>query len=71
MTGLEKMVSQILEDAKQTADAEFTGSEGRSREDQADAACADARSLCRQMSRGNRNCEVQNYLDRTASSADL
>ena len=69
MTGLEKMVGRILEDAKQTADQNLQEAREEAEKIKADS-LAQTQSLCDDVARKS-ELEVQNYLDRTASSADL
>ena len=64
MTGLEKMVGRILEDAKQTADQNLQEAREEAEKIKADS-LAQTQSLCDNVARKS-ELEVQNYLDRTA-----
>ena len=69
MTGLDKMISQIIEEAEQSAKGMLDEANAKA-EETAKAAAEDAGKLKEEMSRKS-EADVANYMERVKSSADL
>ena len=69
MTGLEKMISQILEDAASTAQSKVAEATAQA-EQLVSEAKAEAQKISETIS-GQTEADVKNYLERVKSSADL
>lgn len=69
MTGLEKMISQIIEEAEQSAKGMLDEANAKA-EETAKAAAEDAGKLKEEISRKS-EADVANYMERVKSSADL